>query len=126
MVKNEYRTYKLCRFTRAESIDTPYVSNVEDEEWNNHITLTIAPHTKHPHPDALRLDLGLVDKPVINIKTNKVLAGFILSKMRVDSSKDAILDCKMFNLQLMNRHELTDIKSMEFSPGYKLKPTQNN
>jgi hypothetical protein len=97
------------------------VSNGKDGEWNSNITLTIAPHTKHEHPDALCLDLGLVDKPVINIKTNKVLAGFTLSKMRVDSSKDAILDCKMFNLQLMNRHELVNIKSMEFAPGYKLK-----
>jgi len=126
MVKKEYRTYKLCRFTRAESIDTTYVPNDKDEEWHRNITLTIAPHTKHPHPDALRLDLGLIDKPVINITTNKVLAGFTLSKMRVDSSKDALLDCKMFNLQLMNRHELTDIKSMEFAPGYKLKLTKNS
>lgn len=118
IVKNEYRTYKLCRFTRAESIDTPYVSNNNDDEWHSGITLTIAPHTKHEHPDALRLDLGLVDKPVINIKTNKVLAGFILSKMRVDCSKEGKLDCRMFNLQLMNRHELVDVESMNFAPGF--------
>lgn len=122
MLKKEFRTYKLCRFTRVEASDVKYISNETDDEWNNEVNLTISPHTKHPHPDALRLDLGLKDKLVINIRTNEVLAGFTLSKMRVDCSKQASLDHNLFNLQLMNRHELTLIKSMVFAPGFKLQP----
>lgn len=41
-------------------------------------------------------------------------------------SKDTLLNCKMFNRQLINLHELTDIKSMEFIPGYKLMPTKDS
>lgn len=118
MVKKEFRTYKLCRFTRVEPVEGDYISNRTDDEWNSEVTLTIAPHSKHPRPDALRLDLGLVDRPVINIKTNKVLAGFTLSKMRVDCSKKGILNHNLFNLQLMNLYELKGIKSMSFAPGY--------
>lgn len=80
--------------------------------------LTLASHTKHPQKDALAMDLGLQDRPVSNITVNRVTAGFVLTDLRVDCSVDASLNPFEYHLQLMNRHELIDVKALKIAPGY--------
>jgi predicted DNA-binding transcriptional regulator YafY len=113
-----YKNFKLVRIKTVE-VDNKNTKAVKpDEDWNKYVIITISPHTNHPHPKALGQDLGIEDKPILNLKTTAALAGFLLSEWRVDSSKDAILDPYYFQYQLMNRYELTEIDSMIIAPGY--------
>jgi len=115
---NKYKNFKLVRIKSVE-LDSKNRNAVKpDEDWDKDVIITIAPHTSHPHPKALEQDLGIEDKPILNLKTTAALAGFLLSEWRVDSSKDAILDPYFFQYQLMNRYELTEIDSMIIAPGY--------
>lgn len=111
-----YKTYKLNRFLTAQS--TVLSSNKVDDDWVTDISLTIAPHNQHPSPKALAVDLGMVNKPVINITTNKILAGFYLSDKRVDCSDDFSLSPYMFPFMLMNKHELSEFESLKIAPGW--------
>lgn len=117
------KSYRTFRFSRIESvgIEKPslgILKSVIDEEWSMSVTLTLAPHSKHPQKDALAMDLGLKDRPVSNIDTNRVMAGFVLIDLRVDCSVDARLNPFEYHLQLMNRHELSEIESLNIAPGF--------
>ncbi len=118
--KNSYRTF---RFSRIESIgeERPhlkYLENFTDKDWNEPVTLSLAPHSRHPQKEALAMDLGLQGRPVSNVEANRVTAGSILVDLRVDCSKKANLNPKEYHLQLMNLHELDDIKLLKIAPGY--------
>jgi predicted DNA-binding transcriptional regulator YafY len=113
----EFRTFKLVRFLNSKLSSDAFVVQL-DSEWETNIYLTLAPHTKHQQQESLRLDLGLNDEPVINIKTNEVLAGYLLHDLHVDCSLHASLDPLTYQYQLMNRHELEDIGSMILAPGF--------
>ena len=94
------------------------VDIAKDSEWYREVILTLGPHLKHPYPEALKLDLGLTDKPVVNIKTSAALAGFLLAEWGVDSSEDASLDPYFFQYSLLNLHELETVSSMRIAPGF--------
>ncbi|MFT5117371.1 MAG: hypothetical protein ACI9NY_000900 [Kiritimatiellia bacterium] len=84
------------------------------------MTLTLAPHPNHANQDAFRRDLGLTDKPVLNINVSLAMAGFVLSAMRVDCSEAADMDIHQFPLRCMNLHDLKDVESLQIAPGYHL------
>jgi hypothetical protein len=116
---DKYKNFKLVRI-KSVDINNKNIKNIKpDVDWYKEILLTIAPHSRHPHPRALVQDLGIEEKPILNLKTTAALAGFLLSEWRVDLSKDAILNPYYFQYQLLNLYELTDIDSMIIAPGYK-------
>ncbi len=82
------------------------------------ITLTVGPHPNRDNQDALREDLGLVDKPVKNIQVNEAMAGFVLIDLRVDCTKDGDLNPYEYHLRLLNRHELASVDSLAIAPGF--------
>lgn len=117
--------FRVFRFSRVFSASpTKTLENLAksavpvDNDWQQYITLTLMPHPKHANPDALKLDLGLVDKPVCNISTRKALAGFLLRTLRVDASLQAVLSPVEHQLYLANRHELLAVESMVIAPGF--------
>ncbi|QOL25663.1 WYL domain-containing protein [Thalassotalea sp. LPB0316] len=112
-----YKNFKLVRFESAVCEDFPNVLP-DDTEWSNLITLTIGPHIKHPNPEALKLDLGLTEKPVMNITVSEALAGFALTELGVDCSLGACLNPYHFQYCLLNRHELINIDSLILAPGF--------
>lgn len=120
--KTEYRTYRFNRvseiFDTQKRTSLTTTGKINDREWQQQAVLTLAPHTKHPRPDALKIDLGLENKPVKNITTNAVLAPFILTDLRVDCSENGTLNPLEYPLQLMNRPELSDISGMMIAPGH--------
>jgi len=118
--KSEYRNYRFSRCGEGIVGEANDLQLPEDEDWQTEVTLTIAPHCQHPYPAALKMDLGLVDKPVVNIQTRAALAGLALVEMRVDCSLKACLEPRQFQMQLMNRHELTKVSSMVIAPGWAL------
>ena len=115
----KFRTFKLVRFLNSKLSSEAFIVE-SDSEWQTNINLTLAPHNKHPQQESLRLDLGLTTEPVININTNKVLAGYILHELHVDCSQDASLDPLNYQYQLMNRHELENVNSLILAPGFKI------
>lgn len=118
--KSRYKNFKLIRFITAQE-NTKKVSLEQDVEWLANVVLTIGPHIKHPNPEALKLDLGLSHRPVVNLKVSSALAGFLLCELGVDASQDAILNPYHFQFSLLNRHELLNVESMKIAPGYKTK-----
>ncbi|MBA6232181.1 MULTISPECIES: WYL domain-containing protein [unclassified Colwellia] len=116
-ISGEFRTFKFVRFLNVKIAALSEAIHV-DKEWQNEINITLCPHSKHPQLDSLKLDLGLKDKPAINIMTNEVLAGHILQDIRVDCSIEATLNPLLYQYQLMNRHEIKNISSMILAPGF--------
>lgn len=120
--KDPFRTYRFNRIGKILSQEitlNDHQSEVfDDTQWSHPVTLTLAPHTNHPKAEALKLDLGLLDRPVRNISTNAVLAPFVLTDLRADCSKDGVLNPYEYPLRLMNRAELSDIQGMIIAPGY--------
>ncbi len=81
--------------------------------------LSVAPHSKHKNRSDLAIDLGMKDQYVRNISTNETLAGYVLNDLHVDCTPDASLPPHAFNLQLMNRHEVENINSIQvLVPGF--------
>lgn len=116
----EYRTFRLSRVRSAENSKESLTRfrGKPDTEWENQITLTLAPHPRRENQEALREDLGLNDKPVKNVTTNAVTAGFVLIDLRVDCSPEGALNPYEYHLRLMNLHELRNVESMKIAPGF--------
>lgn len=86
--------FRVFRFSRVFSINhsgEPSSAVPADTEWQERVAVTLMPHPKHTNPEAVKLDLGLVNKPVCNIKTRKPLVCFLLNSLQVDSSLHATL-----------------------------------
>ncbi len=118
----KYRNFRLSRISSATQTNQkalPEESLKNDMEWNTSITLTIAPHPKHKNEQALRMDLGLTDKPVLNFNVPSAAAGFVLSAMRVDCSPYADMDHNQFPYRCVNLHELERVESLLIAPGAK-------
>lgn len=119
-LRSEYRTFRLNRIRNVENIcekQKPLIPSV-DSEWEKLITLTLAPHPRRENQEALREDLGLTDKPVKNVATNAVIAGFVLIDLRVDCSAEGSLNPFEYHIRLMNLHELENVESMKIAPGF--------
>lgn len=129
--KEQFRVFRFSRVLSVSQPDTVQSDTAQtevksevpfavpmDSEWQEHVTVTLMPHPKHPHPEALKLDLGLVNKPVCNIKVRKALVGFLLSALRVDASANATLSPLEHQLYLANRHELIGLDAMVLAPGF--------
>ncbi len=115
----QFRIFSLSRFESCDLLNKERVTSM-DHDWHEKVILTLGPHSKHKHPESVRFDLGLENKPVVNFETNKALAGLLMLKMHVDCSSDASLCPKSYKIQLMNRHELLNVQSLiDLAPGWK-------
>ncbi|MDO6422764.1 WYL domain-containing protein [Saccharophagus degradans] len=113
-----FRTFRFSRVISAKStFKNSSINAIEDKHWTDEVTLSIAPHPNHPNKNALATDLGLSDSPVKNIKTNKVLAPFVLQELRVDCSPKGNMPPEAFYLRLMNCNEFDGQNFMSWAPG---------
>ena len=121
----QFRTFRFNRISRCEQTTAPEMTDAassrHDTEWQTPTVLSLGPHPKHPHPEALALDLGLAENSVRNIVTNQIMAPFILTDLRVDCSKDTSLDPYEYPIHLMNRNEVDHLDGMVISPGFNRK-----
>lgn len=116
----EFRSFifgRVLKVTDCRKRTTQAKSKL-DTQWTTPVNLTLAPHTRSLHPETLRIDLGLKDESVRNIRTTEALAGFVLNELRVDCSAGGNLDPNVYNLQLMNRKEVSGVSSMPLAPGF--------
>jgi hypothetical protein len=115
---SEYRTFRFSRTASASK----FISEVKpdiDNEWNQKIVLSLAPHNKHPNPEAHAMDIGMHETPVVNIQASEVVAGFLMTDKRVDCSQYGDLNPFEYPLRLMNRSEISDVASMAIAPGFR-------
>ena len=114
----DFRTFRFSRVLSVKPMDTYQNKIPVDIEWEERVIITLMPHPKHPNPGALKLDLGLIDKPVCNMSVRKALVGYLLNALNVDTSSSAALSPIEHQLYLANRHELSDVPSMTIAPGF--------
>jgi hypothetical protein len=121
----EFRTFKFSRVSKATDMwdSTRQLTRKqllkEDKAWNRLRSVQLAPHPKHPTPDAQSLDLGIKDEETKELMISEALLGFVLTDLRVDCSKKRALSCHEYPLVLLNRDNLDDVESMIFAPGFK-------
>lgn len=119
----EFRCFRISRIIKAELSDNPDSKTIADDDlWHRNVVLSVAPHSKHKNRSDLAIDLGMEGQYVRNISTNETLAGYVLNDLHVDCTPDASLPPHAFNLQLMNRHEVENINSIQvLVPGFNKK-----
>lgn len=124
----EFRTFRMSRFHSVgedATIRRSHEGQDRDQEWLSCVTLTLSPHPNHENPEAFRRDLGLSDKPVVNITVPSAMAGFTLSALRVDCSPEGSMDHHQFPFRCMNMHELCGLESIQIAPGVTTTKHQN-
>jgi hypothetical protein len=114
------RSFRISRFVSATHDGCAhYILPEQDLEWQTPIILSVAPHSQHENGKNLIWELEMDGKPMRNIPTNAALAGYVLNDLRVDCSVNGILPPNIFSLQLMNRHEVEGIESIQtLGPGF--------
>lgn len=124
--KAEFRVFRFSRVLAVRQVEPLSLSEASqatltlppDLDWQESVTVTLMPHPLHPNPEAVKLDLGLGEQRVCNIRVRKALVGFLLRSLRVDASANASLSPLEHSLYLANRHELVDLDSMTLAPGF--------
>ena len=88
-----------------------------DEQWNRLLPLRLLPHPDLAHPEAITLDYAM-HQGELNLMVRAAMAGYTLSRWRVDCSADHRLDATMHHLWLANRDALAGVESALLAPGY--------
>jgi hypothetical protein len=114
---HEFRTFKMSRITTSAS-HSSLVKNEErkeaDLQWGDIVLLTIAPKSNLAHKAPILFDLGLHDKPVINLNMNVSIAAIWLPEMQIDYSKEGNKENRTHPLRLLNRHEIVLVDGLEY------------
>lgn len=115
-----FKTFRFSRLVSSEVINESEPKQLvgDDLAWTNEVTVTIGPNPKHHSLAALRSDLGLDEHPIKNIYVKEALVGLVLSSLRIDSSKEGVLNPNEYQLRLFNRKELVELSGMAIAPGY--------
>lgn len=118
---DDFRNFRFSRVTRVvtttgERYEQPAL---EDAEWNRELIITLGPHPQRANQEALREDLGLLDKPVVNLRVREALIGFVMNDLRVDCSAEGTLNPYEYHLRMLNRHDLVGVDAMVIAPGFK-------
>jgi len=89
-----------------------------DWQWQKEITLILKPHPVNVvQPTAIEMDYGMLDGEK-RIVTRAAIAGYLLRRWNVDISAEAKLKDHAHQLWLSNRHQLNDVESLIFAPGF--------
>lgn len=119
-IKERFSDFVLTRMSRTTLLDeSPKTIEQQayDHEYNNVISLTICAHDNLKHPEAIEFDYNMKDGKLIkNVRAS--LAGYLLRRWNIDCSDSGNMKGNEYQLRLANIHELKNIKSMYFAPGF--------
>ena len=107
----DFRDFVLSRFIQAECLFEPAESNVQyDDDWVEIVNLKLGPHAKldAQKRESLLLDYGAGDtrSDVIEVNVRRALAGYLLQRLGVDTSKDRSMNPNTYQLMLLNRDDI--------------------
>ncbi|MBE9490019.1 MAG: WYL domain-containing protein [Bacteroidetes bacterium] len=101
---NEYRDYNLSRFNKVEDTDSSNVT-IEDEEWNNEVTLKLIPHPSLEHPETVKMDYD-IKGDAKHVKLKICLVGYFLRHWCIDYTDNGSGNPRAQQLFLSNKAEL--------------------
>ena len=119
-LRQRFADFVLTRITRVGLLDEVAVAGetlLADEQWNRLLPLRLLPHPDLAHPEAITLDYAM-HQGELNLMVRAAMAGYTLSRWRVDCSADHRLDATMHHLWLANRDALAGVESALLAPGY--------
>lgn len=112
----DFRDFVLSRIAEAEMLDLPAESSSEfDEDWSESIMLELIPHPELAEKKRLTLlmDYG-AEGDVITIEVRRALLGYLLQRLRVDTSPDHSLNPNAYQLIVANRDEVEPFAEWAF------------
>jgi len=112
----DFRDFVLSRFAGAECLAEPAESGeAYDDDWVETVTLLLAPHAKldEAKRKSLLLDYGAAGE-VIEIAVRRALLGYLLQRLRVDTTLDHSLTPSAYQLMLLNRDEIEPFAAWAF------------
>jgi hypothetical protein len=112
----DFRDFVLSRIAMAEMLDEAAESSREfDEDWMEQVTLELIPHPGLEEKKRLTLlmDYGAEDG-VITIEVRRALLGYLLHRLRVDTSPEHSLNPEAHQLIVANRDEVEPFAEWAF------------
>jgi predicted DNA-binding transcriptional regulator YafY len=112
----DFRDFVLSRITEAEMLDAAAESSSEfDEDWVESVTLELVPHPGLAEKKRLTLLMDYGAKgDVITIEVRRALLGYLLQRLRVDTSPDHSLNPEAYQLIIANRDEVEPFAEWAF------------
>lgn len=112
----EFRDFVLSRMVEAELLDTPAESAEEyDEDWVEQVRLELVPH---PGLDADRRASLLIDYgatgDVIEVQVRRALLGYVLQRLRVDTTAAHSMNPQAWQLVVANREDVEPFAAWAF------------
>jgi hypothetical protein len=112
----DFRDFVLSRIVEAECLDTPAESSVDyDEDWVETVSLRLAPHAglEVAQRASLLLDYA-AEGEVIEVGVRRALLGYLLQRLRVDTTPDHTMNPQANQLMLLNRDEIEPFAAWAF------------
>lgn len=112
----DFRDFVLSRIAEAECLDAPAESSVEyDEDWVESVRLRLAPHAglDAAQRASLLLDYAATGE-TIEVTVRRALLGYLLQRLRVDTTPDHSMNPQSYQLMLLNRDEVEPFAAWAF------------
>lgn len=118
---SSFRDFVLTRIKSASlalnEVDSIKGSISADKQWNRIVDLTLTPHPKAKHPEAIELDYGMI-KGKLHVESRAALAGYLLNQWNVDCSSTFQLDPNQYHLALEENAAIYGVETANLAPGY--------
>ncbi|MDW3640245.1 helix-turn-helix transcriptional regulator [Vibrio sp. 1291-1] len=119
---SSFRDFVLTRIKSAtvgkDEVDANKESISADKQWNRIVDLTLVPHPRAKHHEAIELDYGMT-KGKLHVESRAALAGYLLNQWNVDCSKTFQLNPNQYHLALEENAAIYGVETADLAPGYK-------
>lgn len=115
-----FSDFVLTRLSMPEEIFESALESEQlgaDEQWARIVDMELIPHPGVQWPKAIEADYGM-SGGVLRVKARAALAGYVLRRWSIDSSKDHRLDPAIHHLWLANSQALYGVDSAALAPGF--------
>jgi hypothetical protein len=115
--RQEYRDFNLTRFHSVTEEVSSEATLADDKEWNTMVTLSLIPHPRAEHPEAIRTDYDITSDAK-SVAIRACLVGYFLRHWHIDYSDSASGNPRAQQLFLANKNELIEagVSNWAFEP----------
>ena len=118
--RQRFSDFVLTRIVKASELEELVAEHEmlgADDQWARIVDFELVPHPGIEWPKAVEADFGMTDG-VLRVKTRAALAGYVLRRWSIDSSRDHRLDAASHHLWLRNPQTLYGVESAALAPGF--------